>query len=364
MEGKNTYCRGVMVLLAVLSFLVAPTKDSYGAPNIFDQLMNASKAELDKKDGNLRVGMEWPENLATPVLAEFKKDFSFIKNINYKRSRRVEEMQRMLMEAQQGRMPNYDILHISSESWDAYEKAGLFIKPPFDYKALVKALPADWGEVDNRMLDPNGDFIAVSGLARGIAYNNQIVPANQAPKNWNDCLDTRWKGKFLLDPRNKLTALQYDPKTSEFIVKWLKGAVANKAVLNRGQTENLQKVAGGEFPLFCGVNYHSAMPMIDKGAPVTFVFPDPLPLEFGTQIHVLKWSETPATTQLLIVWMASKGQEVIESKGYRGMPWSPKSRKYSMAKGKYVAICDAKCVNKSEIYDRQYADLLGLPGVR
>ena len=364
MQNKRVRAHGLWVMLMIVGFILGNCRVVSAQSSLFGQLQSASKTEMSKTKGKLLIGMEWPAALARPVLAEFTKDNPFISDLKYRRERRVENMQRILVEVQQGKIPDYDILHISSESWDSFEKAGLFPKPPFDYKALAKSLPADWGEVDARGIDPNGYFIAAAGLARGIVYNNQIVPANQAPKEWNDCLDARWKGKFLLDPRNKLQALQHDPKTREFILKWMKGTVANGAVLNRGQTENLQKVAGGEFPLFCGVNYHSAMPLIDKGAPLGFILPDPVPLEFGTQIHVLKWSKTPATTQLLILWMASKGQEVIEQKGYRGMPWSPKSRKFQMAKGKYIAICDADCVNRSEQYEKEYADILNLPGVR
>lgn len=135
-----------------------------------------------------------------------------------------------------------------------------------------------------------------------------MFPKAKNPTKWEACLDPAFKGKFLYDPRNKLQALQHDKKTREAHLKWLKGIVKNGAVLSRGQAELMQQLASGEFSLSCGVNYHSAIREIDRGAPLQFAFPDPFPLELGTQIYVLKWSATPATTQLFALWLVSKGQ--------------------------------------------------------
>jgi iron(III) transport system substrate-binding protein len=332
--------------------------------NPFNQLVETSRTEMAKKGGKLSVAMEWEQSEGTPVVEAFKRDFPHIKEITYNRESRAEHFQRILMELQQAKPLKYDIMHVSSESWPEYRKAGQFVKPPFDYSKLVKALPSGWDPIDSRSVDPNGYFLATSGLARGIAYNKDQVAPDKAPKSWEDCLNPMWRGKFLYDPRPKLTALQHDPRTREAHLKWLRGIVENKVILGRGQSENLQKIASGEFPLFCGVNYHSALRIIDQGAPINFVFPDPLPLEFGGQIHIGKWSQTPATTQLFILWLASEAQELVEKHGYRGFPWSPKSRKYAMAKGKYVAICDAECVLMSQKYDDEHANILKLPGVR
>jgi hypothetical protein len=78
----------------------------------------------------------------------------------------------------------------------------------------------------------------------------------------------------------------------------------------------------------------------------------------------MKWSQTPATTQLFALWLASGGQSVLEQFAYRGFPWDPKSRKYPLAKGKYVAVCDAECSHRWNDYNKEYADILALPGVK
>ena len=61
--------------------------------NVFSQLVEASKAEVEKKGGKLIIGITWTEAQAKPVLEEFKKEFPFIQTISFVRLRTVEQMQ-------------------------------------------------------------------------------------------------------------------------------------------------------------------------------------------------------------------------------------------------------------------------------
>lgn len=354
-----SFLSGMAMVLWQTAFPIAVSAQA----NPFSQLMEASKAEMAKKGGKLLVALEW-EAGGKQIVEAFKKELPAIKEASFERVRTTDQMQRILVEYRAGRIPKYDIVHVSFEAWPSYRDAGVFVKPPVPYKELLKSLPADWPEPDPRAVDREGYFIATAGLARGIVYNKDSVSPNKAPKKWEDCLDPTWRGQFFYDPRPKLTALQHDPKTREAHLKWLKGIVENKVVLGRGQSENVEKVAAGEHPLFCGVNYTSAMTAIDRGAPLVFLFPDPFPLEFGTQIHIVKWSQTPATAQLFITWLATKAQPLVEKYAYRGFPWDPNSRKYPMARGKYAAVCDVECLKKSPDYDAEHARILGMPGAK
>jgi ABC-type Fe3+ transport system substrate-binding protein len=199
-------------------------------------------------------------------------------------------------------------------------------------------------------------------LIRIIAYNKNLVPANKIPKKLEDCLDPAWKGKFLYNSRHVLTALQHDPKTREGFLKWLKGAAENKAVFVRQQTEGLERIASGEYAMFCGVNYNTTLRMVKDGAPIGIAFPDPYALDFAQRIHVFKWSKNPATGQLYAMWMATKGQPAVEEFMDRGFPWNPNTGAYALAKGKYAAVCGPACADKTDQYLEEHARLLGLPG--
>ena len=330
----------------------------------YHQLVELAKAEIGKKAGKVIIALNWTNPQGKAMVDEFKKDFSFIKESKFERVRTVEEAQRALMEFKAGRPQQVDVTTISDEVWPAYHEAGALVKPPFEYQRLAKALPQGWPTLDPRVVDPHGYFLATTGAVRGIAYNKTLVAADKAPKRWEDCLDPMWRGKVLYDPRPKLTSLQHDPKTRDAHLKWLRGLLENKVVLNRGMDENLQKVAAGEFPINCAANYHNAMPMIDEGAPIGFVLPDPIPLELGTQMFVTKWT-LPATTQLFALWAATKAQPVVEKSGYRGFPWDPTSRKYAMAQKKYIAVCGPDCLSlAADKYDQEHARILKLPGAK
>ena len=102
-----------------------------------------------------------------------------------------------------------------------------------------------------------------------------------------------------------------------------------------------------------------------QGAPVEFVLADPISTRLATEFHVVKWSKTPATTQLLALWLATKGQKEIDKQGGRGFPWARGTRLYPLAQGKTIAVCDADCSAKiAEEYGRVHGELLNLPGVR
>lgn len=366
----GTTGRNVMLFLTtrrlsfgfVIGFLLSAQQLLAQATNPFTKLVEVSKAEVMKKGGKITIATNWTSEQASPILDAFKKDFPFAARPTFERVRRIEDLQRMLLEYRGGRTPLVDVTSVAQEVWPEYKAAGVLVKAPVSYRELAKFLPKEWPRLDPRALDPDGYFLATSGASRGIAYNKNMVPQDKAPKTWEDCLNPMWKGKVVYDPRPKLTALQHDPKTREAHLKWLKRMLENQVVFVRGVAEGLEKVAAGEYPIFCGTNYHNAMPMIDEGAPLVFFLPDPFAFETAVQIFVTKWS-LPATSQLFALWTATKAQPIVDDKGYRGLPWIPGTRIYNMAKGKYAAICDPECLRKSsEVYNAEHNRILGIPG--
>ena len=334
------------------------------AENQFDRLVSLSKGELAKRNGKLKIALDWPEADTVSVLPEFKKTFPFIREIVYTREGDVGPFANYLLRIKRGEYPEFDIMHVAGEFETQYEKEGVFVKPPVNYKELNPFLPQGWPKLDPRTFDPNGYFLGTTGNARGIVWNPNQIPKGREPTSWDACADPAWKGKVLIDIRNRLQSLQHDPKTRDKHLRWLKRLAGNSPVLTQGQNVIVQKIAAGEFPLGCGVNYHSVYREIDQGAPLKFAFPDPIALEIGSRLYVTKWTPTPATTQLFALWLASGGQTVLEQFAYRGFPWDPKSRKYPLAKNKYIAVCDAECSLRWNEYNKEYADILALPGVK
>jgi hypothetical protein len=191
------------VLSIAASLIVFGGKNLFAqGGNLYNQLVEASKAEVAKKSGKLIIALNWTNPQGKAIVEEFKKDFSFVKETKFERLRTVEEGQRALMEFKAGRPQQVDVSTVSNELWPSYHESGAFVKPPFEYQKLAKALPHGWPPLDSRVIDPNGYFLATTGAVRGIAYNVQMAPGDRAPKKWEDCLDPMWRGKVLWQPEN------------------------------------------------------------------------------------------------------------------------------------------------------------------
>ena len=334
------------------------------AQTAYEKLVAASKAEVDKLGGTIKMALDWPDEDAKPVLTEFMKTYNFVKKIDFERETGIDPFGRYLISFKQpGVTAPYDVMHIASEYEQQYLEAGLFTKPPFDYKEVAASLPKDWPALNAANLDPNGYFVSTTANTRGIIYNPNVVRGNDVPKNWADCLDPKWKGKVMIDARNKMQAFQYDQKQRPIFMKWFDDLYKNGVVLGRGQAQLVEKVGSGEFPIACGVNYHTTYRAIENDGVKTirFVMPDPIPLEFATRLFVLKNSRPPATTELFGIWAVTAGQEAIGKYAWRGMPWNPKAHNYEASKGKAVVLCDAECALKFEDFEKEYQQAFKIP---
>src|SRR5499425_3773231 len=165
-----------LIFLALALFWHQPVS----AQNPFDKLVDASKAEMAKRNGRLKIALDWPEADTVNVFPEFKKSFPFIREILYTREGDVGPFANYLIRIKRGEFPEFDIMHVAGEFEIQYEKEGVFVKPPLSYKDLSAHLPQGWPKLDPRTLDPNGYFIGTTGAARGIAWNPKLIPR---PKN-------------------------------------------------------------------------------------------------------------------------------------------------------------------------------------
>lgn len=350
---------GVVLIVVFAAFQPAIAKDPY------DQLVARAKAEMTEKQGRLTMSLDWPKRDTKHVLPAFMKQYPFVKDIKYKRERGIGPFGRYLIAYKQGKNPPYDIMHVASEFQRQFWEAGAFIKPPFDYRALSESVPAGWPKINDAALDPKGNFVSTTAMVRGNIWNPKVVPVGKEPTTWAACLDASLKGKVLHDSRNKLQAFQHDPKQRRRHLAWLDGLVKNKAVIIQGQGSIVRKVASGEYPVACGVNYHTAQRMIDRGVKgIKFTLAETIPLELGTRLYVAKWSDAPATTQLFALWLATGGQEVLGKYAYRGYPTNPKNKNYEQAKGKYIALCGADCALRWGEFNREHQARLRIPMVK
>jgi len=147
-----------------------------------------------------------------------------------------------------------------------------------------------------------------------IGYNTEIVPAAEAPKQWEDLVDPKWKGKIGIDREEypwyaTLIASWGKEKTQ----KYMKALAKQDIHWRRGHTLIAQLMAAGEFPVAI-VYAHRIEEMKGKGAPVEWVNTlDPIVVGVNG-ISLSAKPNNPNTAKLFIDFMLSKGaQKMIRS---------------------------------------------------
>jgi iron(III) transport system substrate-binding protein len=140
----------------------------------------APDVEAAKKEGSVIVyGSVVPQSMQ--INAGFEKKYGI--RVDYWRADSTNIMDRALTEWRAGR-PGFDIVEGSRAPQFIMKKEGLFISyvPPSS-----ENFPQQFKEKDALMT-------AWRALPISILYNTELVKPDNAPKKWDDLLDTKWQG--------------------------------------------------------------------------------------------------------------------------------------------------------------------------
>lgn len=104
--------------------------------------------------------------------------------------------------------------------------------------------------VDERFADPNRAWVGVSGRARVIAYNTELLSSDDLPNDMWGFTEPKWKGKIGLPPTNAsfqtmVTAMRQEWGQQE-TRRWLEGIMANEPVFYEKNTPTVAAVGAGE----------------------------------------------------------------------------------------------------------------------
>ncbi|MBI4344517.1 MAG: extracellular solute-binding protein [Euryarchaeota archaeon] len=123
-----------------------------------------------------------------------------------------------------------------------------------------------------------GYWTGISGRARVIIYNKDLVKEGEVPKSVFQLTDPRWKGKAAIAATRERTTLSWvssilDLKGEEFTKNYISTLVANDIKILPDNSDVWQGVGKGEFAigLTNSPNYHLA---IKANYPVGVVYPD------------------------------------------------------------------------------------------
>ena len=118
--------------------------------------------------------------------------------------------------------------------------------------------------VPAHLRDPDGTWFGFSKRARVIFYSKEKVQLADAPKNYEDLADPKWKGKIAIRSsahiyNQSLVGSLLAANGPEKTETWAKGMQANLARPPRGgDTDQIKAVAAGEAELAVGNTYYFA----------------------------------------------------------------------------------------------------------
>jgi len=305
----------LIAVIAGLCIASVPMPSEANPPGFGKSLEEIAK--LAEKEGKVRIASGLDDEEAKKVIGKFNKQYPGIKVENTQITGAANE--RTFTELVAG-TAEYDAVNINSESVPRYRKAGLSLGP-FEWSIVARQTPKNH-------FSPDGYFVAVGFITYVIAYNSSLVAREKVPKDWNDCLDPYWKGKFVVDTRPKPFTALYAAWGEKKTIEFARQIKENQPVWKRGQSDSLAQVANGEYPMMCGSYYQSALRIMTKDpqSKLDVAWPRETPGHLTEIWTVVKGAKSPNAALLISGWLASgEGREEYDQFGI-GSLFAPESR--------------------------------------
>ncbi len=204
---------------------------------------------------------------------------------------------------------------------DILEGAGVAI-PAIKAGITVAFYSPELAAYPKAYYDPKGHYAGTRQSYFGTAVNTKLVAKGDAPRNFDDLLNPKWKGKLSWragaesgDQLFVVNALiTRGDKAGE---AYLKKLSANKIVNYSGSARALvDRVGQGEYPLALNIFAHHPVIAASKGAPLDVKMFEPVPVLIN-ELVLVKGAPHPHAAVLFADFMLSvDGQKVLKAAKY------------------------------------------------
>lgn len=273
----------------ILAFAIFFADLSWGQP--------ASLIEAAKKEGKVVWYTSLNINDSNALLARFQQKYSIKGELLRAGSEQL--LNRILTEDGAGR--------------SALDLANLTTINALKQRGLLQAHHSpEYAAFPNQFKDPDGYWATIYNIYYVLGYNTKMVQPKDAPKNWDDFVDPKWKSKIGMDQEEyEWYAGTLSAWGKEKAQKFHRALAQQQIHWNRGHTMVAQLMAAGEFPL--GIVYaHRVESMKKSGAPIDWAkTSDPVFVTISPVAVVAK-AHNPNAARLLMDFILSKeGQTIL-----------------------------------------------------
>jgi iron(III) transport system substrate-binding protein len=165
----------------------------------------------------------------------------------------------------------------------------------------------------------------------GVEVNTNMVQPSQYPRNISDLVNPMWKGKITFDDPGSLSGSGIYFADYYYLMGQSSGNNQTWTNLMKAfEAQNPQPagvgdcttyVSTGQDAICVGGHYDDYLALKQKGAPIAWIWWNPLPMYFPDVWSMDKLAAHPAMAQLWINWILSpSGQEALASGGSADLP--------------------------------------------
>lgn len=166
---------------------------------------------------------------------------------------------------------------------------------------------------DPKYYDPDGLHITTRILISPLAYNTNLVKKEEAPKSFNDLLDSKWAGKLVkAHPAYSGTIMNATFQTARELGWEYFEKLAKQRVLQvQSATDTPKKIALGERAVMVDGAGYLVIRYREEGQPVEIVYPEEGTPVAAAPSAVFKAAPNPNAARLFQNWMHSREAQQI-----------------------------------------------------
>jgi iron(III) transport system substrate-binding protein len=194
---------------------------------------------------------------------------------------------------------------------------------------VAKWLPDNVSRLPKEYVDAEGYWVATNLYVLTPGYNTELVKKGSEPRNFQDLLDPKYKGKIVWNSTSSssaapgfvavVLAAMGEEKGTAYLRELAKQNVAGLAVAAR---QVLDQVIAGEYAIALNIFNNHAVISAAKGAPVDWIPMQPA-LGVLSVISVTKDAPHPNAGRLFLEFLISEeGQKLYRAADY--LPVDPK----------------------------------------
>ena len=258
---------------------------------------------IDSAKGTVMLYSSMQEDQLIAVKEAFEKKYPNVK-MEYYFAGTSKVITKIATEAQSGRV-DADVIWVGDPAdYASFKKQNI----------LQQYSSPEATTIDTAYIDSQGYYTGARLMNMGIAYNTTLVTPEEAPKSWNDLLDSKWNDQIVMtDPGSSGTskywrnALMTHEKYGEEFMQKLKD---NGTYLESGTTATHNQLAASAYKVGVCLDYVTAN-LANEGSPIAFVFPEDT-VSIFSPIGLVANCANEVNGKLLYDFILSKeGQEVL-----------------------------------------------------